>query len=275
MREQIHRVACLLVLLAVSAVQAGDPKPRQKKRAWWDRATARQEAARILKAVPELLRSTERGDGTTALKTLRDSSWILRKLAAVRLEAMGMKGDAVARLKARGVPGESPPPADWKPLRAAARFVKARQVDPNKVDPVNVHQACLIVASLVSGQVHSGKETPAVKRRMISGLLAYRASLPSSKTRAWLADALLDLTDRERAVSDLGVTAKQALERGGRKVFRWYGRNLQYLYWHPRESRFRVDLAARSAGKPSAEYRKKHPWKKGEGPRSKGKPRRQ
>ena len=48
--------------------------------------------------------------------------------------------------------------------------------------------------------------------------------------------------------------------------FDWYGAKAGYLYWHPGEQRFRIDVEARTAKTPSAEFREKTPWPPGQGP---------
>lgn len=267
------RLLLLLALLSATPVWAQASRPAQPKGPWWDAADARTEANRVLKLIPKLIQSTERSDGSQALTHLRDANWIVRRLAAVRLEAMGMAGTSVAKLKQRGTPNHTPPPLTWKPYVAAKQFVAGLTVEPRPVALISLGEASRIVSGLVDVQLRSGLDTIPTKLRLVGGLLAFRACLRNPKDRAWLAGTILELTDEEQILSDLGLqkkTRKKAFEKGGRKVYRWFRDNVTYLYWHAHHGRFRLDREARSHKTASTKYRAKHPWKKGTGPYQRG-----
>src|SRR5688500_18497231 len=152
------------------------------------------------------MEATERGDPRPAGAALQDRSWIVRLLAAVRLEVLGLDRPTVAALKEQADPTRPAPDDDWKPMAKAREFAEALEIDATApAVEIPLVEAARIAASLLTERVKSGpptEETP-TKRRMIETLLVWRAIVPEKSDRAWLARRLLGLTDLERAVEDL------------------------------------------------------------------------
>ncbi len=254
--------AFALVVASAGAVSAQDTP-------WWDQPDARADARRTLTAVKELMEATERGDPRPAAAALQDPSWIVRALAVVRLEVLGLDQATAEALRLQADPGKPPPADDFRPLRQAREFAAALEVDLGPPVQVDLKEAARIAASFLSERVRSGppNEDPLAKRRMIELLLAWRAAVPEKTDRAWLARRLLGLTDIDQAVTDLKApSAAKAVGEDGDEVFAWYRSNAPFFYWHPAERRFRVDVAARAARQPSAEFRRQTPWGPQEGP---------
>lgn len=263
-RSLRRSTALALVVLAgsVSVVQAQDTP-------WWDQADAREDARRTLEKTRELMESSERGDPRPAAAALQDKAWIVRMLAVIRLEVLGLDTGTAGALRAQADPSRPPPPDDFRPLKLAREFADALQVDLGPAVQVDTREAARIAAAILTERVKSGPATedPQVKRRMVESLLAWRHAVPEKADRAWLARRLLGLTDIDRAVEDLKArSAEAAVGEDGDAVFAWYRSNAPFLFWHPREKRFRVDIAARAARQPTAEFRRTTPWGPEEGP---------
>lgn len=236
---------------------------------WWDQADAREDARRTIEKVAEVMQSSERGDPRPAAAALDDKAWIVRMLAAIRLEVLGLDAGTANALRAQADPSRPPPDASFQPLKLAREFADALQVDLGPAVQIDKKDAVRIAASILTERVKSGPaaEDAQVKRRMIESLLAWRHAVTEKADRAWLARRLLGLTDIDRAVEDLKAqSAERAVGEDGDPVFDWYQANAPFLFWHPREKRFRVDVAARTARQPSAEFRRATPWGPEEGP---------
>ncbi|MBL4848257.1 MAG: hypothetical protein JKY65_22290 [Planctomycetes bacterium] len=229
----------------------------------WDRTSARDEAVRTLKQAQALMKSSERGDARPAAKLLLDSSWILRRMAGVRLGTLGVSAKVRDALVRAAHPTSKPPRADWPPLRAAQALAATREVDLVPAPKLTPLDALKVVLSVVVQESQGGKHSPAVRRDLLFSLMAYRASV-SREARVWLATALCRLCPE--ALLEIG-DVKQLAKRGGREGFRWLEENERYLFWQPRAARFWVDKAARKAGQATEAYRRAHPWPKGQGPR--------
>ncbi|MCO5172540.1 MAG: hypothetical protein M9894_40100 [Planctomycetes bacterium] len=254
--------ALTLVALVGSAVHAQDTP-------WWDRPEARAEARRTLEQVRTIVEATERGDPRPAAAALQDPAWIVRSIAVIRLDVLGLDAGTTEALRELADPGRPPPDADSKPLRRAREFAAALEVDLGPAVEVPPREAARIAASILTERVKGGPpdEDAAAKRRLVEHLLAWRPVVPEKADRAWLARRLLGLTDIDQALEDLKApTAQRAVGDDGDAVFAWYRSNAPYLYWHPRERRLRVDVAARVARQPTAEFRRGTPWGPEEGP---------
>lgn len=228
----------------------------------WNRSAAREEAGRVLGQAEKLLLSSERADPRPAAKLLLDASWILRRMAGVRLGTLGLSEEVSQALIRAAHPKSKPPAADWPPLAAARALAEGREIDLLPPPKLTRLDALKVVMSVVVQEAQGGKHLPLARRDLLFSLLAFRPSL-DAEGRAWLAKAICDLCpDAAKEIGDpKGIT-----ERGGRGGFRWLADNERYLYWQPRSGRFEVDLAARQARQPSEDYRKQHPWPKGSGP---------
>lgn len=262
MSSGLRALALVLCVASAGAVSAQDAP-------WWDQAEARAEGRRTLTKVKELMEATERGDPRPAADALQDPSWIVRALAAVRLEVLGLDHPTAEALRLQADPSKPPPPDDFRPLKLAREFAAALEVEVGPPVEVDLREAARIAASFLTERVKSGPpgEDPLVKRRMVETLLAWRAAVPEKADRAWLARRLLGLTDIDQAVEDLKApSAAKAVGEDGDDVFAWYRSNAPFFYWHPAERRFRVDVAARAARQPSAEFRRGTPWGPQEGP---------
>ena len=122
------------------------------------------------------------------------------------------------------------------------------------------------MCAILSDQISRKSASDALRRRLVEQGLSYRHAL-KRKDRPWIGRQLLAWTDQAQALADLELqTAQKAAADGGIKLGAWYVDNRDYLYWQPSERRFRLDAAARKAKTPSAEFRKKTPWGKEEGP---------
>lgn len=260
MKGAPRAVALGLVLLSAGAVHA---------QAWYEQPAEREEARRTIAEVKRLMETTERGDPRPAAAALRDRAWIVRLLAAVRLGVLGLDPPTVAALRGEGDPTRPPPAEDFRPYVKAKEFAEALEVELGPPVQVEAREALRVAGSILTERVRSGPPTEeaGTKRRMVETLLAWRAAAAEAQDHAWLARRLLGLTDLDQALRDLGKqSADEAVGRAGDDVFRWYGENVAYLYWHPAERRFRVDVEARAAQKPSAEFRRATPWPAGQGP---------
>lgn len=252
----------LLTLVSAGAVNAQDTP-------WWEQPDARAEARRTLTRVEELMEATERGDPRPAAAALQDPSWIVRALAAVRLQVLGLDQATAEALRLQADPSRPPPADDQRALRLAREFADALEVELAPAVDLPPGEAARIAASFLTERVRSGPrdEDPLLKRRMVESLLAWRTAVSAAADRAWLARRLLGLTDIDQAVEDLKApSAARAVGEDGDAVFAWYRSNAPFLYWHPAERRFRVDVAARAARRPSAEHRRATPWGPQEGP---------
>lgn len=258
------KVGLLLLLLAGSAGVVNAQTP------WWDQAEAREEGRRTLRAIKEIMEATERGDPRPAAAALQDREWMVRLFAVVRLEVLGLDTGTAVALREQADPSRPPPADTFKPLQQARAFAEALEVDAGApaID-LPLKEAARIGASLLTERVRSGPpgEEVGTKRRMVETLLVWRAAVPEKGDRAWLAGRLLRLTDLERALEDLrAATPEKALDDDGDPVFEWYGQNAPYLYWHPGERKLRVDVEARAARRPSADFRRDTPWGPQDGP---------
>lgn len=256
MRISTSLALSLALSAALSApLGAGEVPP-------WDRSPARAEAARVLDQSELLLRSSERADPRPAAKLLLDPSWILRRLAGVRLGTLGLSEEVSQALIRAAHPQSKPPKPDWPPLKAAQALAEDREIDLLPPPKLTRADALKAAVSVVVQESQGGKHRPPARRALLFSLLAFRPHL-ARESRAWLASALCELCPE--ATSEIGG-AKRLSERGGRLGFRWLIDNERYLYWQPKSGRFRVDLAARQARQGTEDYRKTHPWGKGEGP---------
>lgn len=228
----------------------------------WDQPQARAEAARVLVQAEALMKSSERGDARPAAKLLLDPSWILRRMAGVRLGTLGLKVEVQQALVRAAHPGSKPPQAEWPPLKAAQALAASREVDLVPPPKLTATDALKVVLSVVVQECQGGKHPPLARRTLLFSLMAYRP-VGTREARAWLAGALCELCPA--ALSEVG-DLKRIAKRGGREGFRWLAENERYLYWQPRSGRFEVDSAARQARQASEVYRQSHPWPKGQGP---------
>jgi hypothetical protein len=263
-RASTCALALLLIAGSAGAVSAQTPAP------WWDQAEAREEGRRSLQAIKTIMEATERGDPRPAAAALQDREWLVRLFAAVRLEVLGLDGPTAMALKLEADPAKPAPKDDWKPLVQARAFAEALEVDAGApaVD-LPLKEAARIAASLLTERVKEGPagEEVGTKRRMVETLLVWRAVVPEKADRAWLAGRLLRLTDLERALEDLkAASPEKALDDDGDPVFDWYRQNAPFLYWHPGEKKLRVDVEARTARRPSVEFRRETPWGPQDGP---------
>lgn len=260
-----------LVALLVLFVGGGANVVQAQDTPWWDQADAREDARRTIAKVADLMQSSERGDPRPAAAALQDKAWIVRMLATIRLEVLGLDPGTAGALRAQADPSRPPPADDFRPLKAAREFADALQVDLGPAVQVDTPDAVRIAASILTERVKSGpaNEDAQVKRRMVESLLAWRHAVTEKADRAWLARRLLGLTDIDRAVEDLKApSAERAVGEDGDPVFDWYRANAPFLFWHPSEKRFRVDVAARTARQPTGEFRRATPWGPQEGPNS-------
>lgn len=233
----------------------------------WDRPVSQVEARRVVGQVQQLVESSSQRDGRPALAALGDESWLVRQVAVIRLSVLELDPATCEELRKQSGPGSEPLP-QVDPLRKkAAAHVATIQPDPQApAEEIDELEAARLVCAVLSEQL-SRKATPAAQRlRLVQEGLSYRHAL-KRKDRPWIGRQLLAWTDQAQALADLGFkTAKQAAADGGLKLGEWYVDNRAYLYWHPSERRFRLDLAARKAKTPSAEFREQTPWGEDEGP---------
>jgi len=244
-----------LLLVLAGAVRAGEVPA-------WNRSAAREEAGRVLIQAEALLKSSERADPRPAARLLVDSSWILRRLAGVRLGTLGLSEEVSQALIRAAHPKSKPPSSEWPPLKAAQALAAGREIDllpPPKLTPLD---ALKVVMSVVVQESQGGKHTSRGRRDLLFSLLAFRPNV-GRDARAWLAGALCELCPA--AAKEIG-DPQRLTERGGRGGFRWLIENERYLFWQPRSGRFEVDVAARQARQATEDYRKRHPWPKGQGP---------
>ncbi len=226
MSSGLRALALVLCVASAGAVSAQDAP-------WWDQAEARAEGRRTLTKVKELMEATERGDPRPAADALQDPSWIVRALAAVRLEVLGLDHPTAEALRLQADPSKPPPPDDFRPLKLAREFAAALEVEVGPPVEVDLREAARIAASFLTERVKSGPpgEDPLVKRRMVETLLAWRAAVPEKADRAWLARRLLGLTDIDQAVEDLKApSAAKAVGEDGDDVFAWYRSNAPFFY---------------------------------------------
>src|SRR5690606_30011254 len=108
-------------------------------------------------------------DPRPAAASLQDPSWIVRALAAVRLEVLGLDRATAEALRLQADPGKPPPADDFRPLRLAREFAGALEVELGPPVQVSLQEAARIAASFLTERVRSGPpgEDPLVKRRMI------------------------------------------------------------------------------------------------------------
>ncbi len=244
-----------LILVLTGAAQAGEVPA-------WSRTPAREEASRVLAEAEGLLKSSERADPRPAAKLLLDSSWILRRMAGVRLGTLGLSEEVSQALVRAAHPKSKPPSAEWPPLKAAQALAAGREIDLLPPPKLTQLDALQVVMSVVVQECQGGKHSPQARRDLLFSLLAFRPGV-TRDARAWLAGALCELCPQ--AASEVG-DPKRLTERGGRGGFRWLIDNERYLFWQPRRGRFEVDSAARQARQASEDYRKEHPWPEGQGP---------
>lgn len=256
--------------LATSASAQGEaPLPP------WDRPVFEKEGKRVLTQIRALIKSTSKREAQVAVAGLDDSSWIVRHVATIRLNVLGLDSATTAVLRKNAEPGKKPLPANDPTRAKVAAFAAQLQPDPDPVveDPSPAEALRIATAVITELYTRSNLKTPQ-RRRMIEEALSLRHGV-KPKGRAWLAEVVLGWTDAKRALRDLKAKhPKAAAEKDGKPVFDWYVANRRYLYWQPHHRRLRVDLAAREAKVPSAEFRKRSPWGSEEGPNRKGSPRR-
>ncbi len=255
-RGRAHLTALLLLACGTPCWALPEDAPPR----WWTTPAAREEAGRVLEQVGELIRTSEQGDARPAVAALRDAAWVVRRLAAVRLELLGLPGEVAAALRSRGRPGAEAPPADWPPLRQAEAFALTREAEPLAVDAVGRGEAARVVAHLTATALREAGEAPAAaRRRALEALLALRPALPDAEDRGALAEAVLGLLGADER-RELAAGGREATARGGRAVFRWVEENAAYLAWRPRARAFIVDREARAARQPTDAYRARRPW---------------
>lgn len=250
----------LLLVLGGAGIAAAQPAP-------WERDEARQEAERVLERLSEIMSQTGRDNAQPAVAAQQDESWIVRLVGAVRLEMLGLDREASRALKAAAKPDAPALGADAAAIKAA-QALAAQHQGQGDAEPQEPGELLRVVASVVSEEVRTGGGEAGRKRTLLEGLLAFREAKGISEAdQAWLAGRLLLLTDDTVALEDLGAKdLKAAAKEDGEPVYVWYRSNAPYLYWHPGERRLRLDREAREAQKPSAEFRKDHPWRPDEGP---------
>src|SRR5690606_11609537 len=117
------------------------------------------EGARVLREVARLIRTSEQGDARPACAALRDPAWVVRRLAIVRLELLGLPPEVCRALRARARPGTEPPLPDTPALEQAAAFAEGRIAEPMKLDPVSPGEAARTVADLTAQAL--AEEAPA------------------------------------------------------------------------------------------------------------------
>ncbi|MGE0709208.1 MAG: hypothetical protein AB7N76_19830 [Planctomycetota bacterium] len=254
----------LVPLLLVPLLLAASPALAAERP--WNTPAAREDAAQVLQRVQALVRETERGDARPAVAALDDPSWILRRVAALRLGALGLAPELADALARAAVPG-APPLARSAEARRAAEALTVREPEAMPVPEVSAGDAARVVCSVVTLYVREGKEQQPARRALLAGLLAYRAALFEARDRGFLAQVLLEALDPALVLPELGLKQPaDVAKEGGRALFRWFEQNEAYLFWHPRGRVFLVDRAAREAQQGTEAYRKGHPWAKGEGP---------
>jgi hypothetical protein len=219
-----------------------------------------------MEAARGLLVASEMRDARPAVRALRDANWQLRQLGLIRLRTLGLPAEWVRELSPLTHPDAKLPGAAWPPLVAAREYADALEVAATKPPAISPAETVETLVGMIAERLVDGPDQPPLRRRLLHELLAYQSLLPPPR-RAWLATAALAALDEQDVLRDLrarGLAA--AVGEDGKPILRWLARNDPYLYWHPRRAQFRVDLAARRAGEPSASFRRHTPWGRGEGP---------
>src|SRR5262249_38834831 len=146
--EAVIRARLGLLVLCGALALAGAPRhvraqdetplPPPKK----DKPEVR-DAGRVLETAAKLLEVTdeEKSDAGAAAKALRDPSWLVRKLAAIRLQVLGLDGEVAEKLKFLASPGAGDPPKELlDKADAFAATVKLGEGTPAKVDKLDAAQ---------------------------------------------------------------------------------------------------------------------------------------
>ena len=256
-------VALALVLGAGTLAVAQGERPLPP----WDRPVRQVEARRVVGMIQQLVETSSQRDGRPALAALGDENWLIRQVAVIRLSVLELDAATCEGLRKQSGPGSKPLP-QVDPLRkAAAAHIATIQPDPQApAEEIDELEAVRLVCAVLSDQMSRKSASDDLRRQLLQQGLSYRHAL-KRKDRPWIGRQLLAWTDQAQALADLKFeSAKKAAADGGLKVGEWYVENRDYLYWQPSERRFRLDAAARKAKTPSAEFRKKTPWGKDEGP---------
>jgi hypothetical protein len=262
-RSPVRFAAFAAVIFACALARAGDPPPTEVK-----------EARRVIDAVASVLETSSVRDAKPAADALRDPSWIVRRVAGIRLQVLGLEQNVVDELQKSAVPGQ-PAPAETSPELAKARELAAK-VAPKKEPPKKVAtlDAARIVASVQTEEVQRGRSESAEKRGIVTSLSTFAAACGDDETaRLFFVKRILAFADRDAILKDLGAkTDDEAAAEKGKKLIEWWEKNETFTFFHKRAGRFLLDGDARAAGAASHDYRKDHPWKAGEGPDAPVKP---
>lgn len=253
----MRRALVLALALAACAVaRAADPPPADVK-----------EAKRVIDAVATVLETSSARDAKPSADALRDASWIVRRVAGIRLQVLGLDQDVVDELQSAAVPGKEPP-AESSPALGKAR-AHAAKVTPKKDPPRKVEglEASRIVASIMTEEVQRGRSSAVEKRAVVSSLATFVAASSDDESRSFFARRVLAFADRDAILKDLGAkNDDEAAADNGKKLLDWWEANEKFSFFHKRAGRFLLDAEARAAKTSSDDYRKEHPWKAGEGP---------
>jgi hypothetical protein len=89
--------------------------------------------------------------------------------------------------------------------------------------------------------------------------------------KKYLVDSFMTLLDKDERAAEIGLPKKGVIKIENAELFfsnliAWIDANRSYLYFHPKERRFKIDAAARTAGVPTSVYREANPWGPAEGP---------
>jgi hypothetical protein len=262
-RGHVRFAAFAAVLFACALARAGDPPPAEVK-----------EARRVIDAVASVLETSSVRDAKPAADALRDPSWIVRRVAGIRLDVLGLEQSVVDELQKSAIPGQ-PAPAETSPALAKARELAVR-VAPKKEPPkkVTTLEAARIVAGVQTEEVQHGRSEAADKRAIVTSLAAFAAACGDDEAaRLFFVKRILAFADRDAILKDLGAkTDDEAAAEKGKKILDWWEKNEAFTFLHKRAGRFLLDADARGAGVASHDYRKDHPWKPGEGPDAPVKP---
>ncbi len=259
----MRRALALLVLAAPLAVLAqeeglgGGPDEKAKK-----------ESKRVLDQIDKVLDDTRKKDAPSVTAALRDPSWAVRALAAIRLGVLGLDEPTVRALRDAARPGSKAPTADDASVKAAETFAASVKPKEGKIDPASAgDDGIRTYVSLVQNELSVRRAPASDLRAAILGLPAYAEAAADPRANDFVARMLITLGDDEQILKDLGAkNVAAAVEGNGKKVFEWYRSNASYLYLHVKDGCLRVDLAARSAGTSTDSFREKTSWGPDEGP---------
>ncbi len=227
------------------------------------------EPRRVLEQIVKIIEDSTKQDPKSTLAGLRDPSWAVRMFAAVRMKVLGLDDPTVRALRAASRPGSKAPAADDKNVAAAEAFAKTVKPaeNPEAVKASVGDDAIRVYGSLVHTELSIGKASAAELKELLATLPDYAAAAEDPRAKSFVAREIVALTDEAAILKDLGAKdVNAAVAEDGKKVFDWFRSNEKYLYRHPRDGVFYLDVAARSDGTPSEKFREKRPWKDDEGP---------